>query len=259
MRTVLIAITAALLIAGCATPDRIANPSFPVTRRQAESDLRRMQAAPVQAERPIVFLAGIGDPSVSSGALRRAIMPGLEAAIAEVDFFDEVTFPGARQKLLREVAEQLHADINNLPEVDVVAFSMGGLVARETALADDSGRRLPIRRLFTIATPHQGARLAGIPIGTPIGDDMIPTSEFLEHLRTAAQTYELYCYTRLDDVTVGEEFAAPEGVALWWIPTPSGEWAHAAAFDDARIQADIARRLRGEAPFSTLPAAPLPD
>ena len=30
-------------------------------------------------------------------------------------------------------------------------------------------------------------------------------------------------------------------------------------FDDPRIMADIARRLRGEAPFSTLPAAPLPN
>jgi hypothetical protein len=31
------------------------------------------------------------------------------------------------------------------------------------------------------------------------------------------------------------------------------------AFDDPRILADIARRLRNETPFSTLPAAPLPN
>ena len=78
-------------------------------------------------------------------------------------------------------------------------------------------------------------------------------------LRSARREYELVCYTRLDDITVGEEFAVPEGADLWWLPTPSGEWAHMHAFEDERIMADLARRLRGEAPFSTLPAAPLPN
>jgi len=70
--------------------------------------------------------------------------------------------------------------------------------------------------------------------------------------------YDLICYCRLDDVTVGEEFCAPEGTPLWWVPTPFGEWGHMQAFFDARIVVDIARRIRGETPFSTLPATPLP-
>jgi hypothetical protein len=88
---------------------------------------------------------------------------------------------------------------------------------------------------------------------------MCPTSDFLDRLRRAKRDYELVCYTRLDDVTVGEEFAAPDGTDIWWVPTPSGEWSHMAAFEDPRILGDIARRLRGETPWTRLPAAPLPN
>ena len=244
---------------GCAMPRWTPNPSFVVTKNEAAADLERMQANPVAAQRPVVFLAGIGDLSISSGAIESAIEPTLDAKFAELHFFDEFTFDGARQKALREVAEQLGTTIEALPEVDVVAFSMGGLVARYAAIPDAAGHRLPIRRLYTISTPHEGARLAAIPFGVPQGDDMCPTSDFLDRLRRAKREYELVCYTRLDDVTVGEEFAAPEGTELWWVPTPSGEWSHMAAFEDPRILGDIARRLRGETPWTRQPAAPLPN
>jgi len=253
------ALLLAVAAAACATPRWQPNPSFAVSRQTAARDLARMQADPKPLPRPVVFLAGIGDLSISSGAMEAALVPTFEAQYAELHFFNEFTFDGARQKLLREVAEQLGTDIDHLPEVDVVAFSMGGLVARSAAIPDPSGRRLPIRRLFTISTPHEGARLAGVPFGVPQAEDMAPNSDFLERLRRAPRDYELVCYARLDDVTVGEEFAAPEGHELWWVPTPSGEWAHMAAFKDPRILADIARRLRGEPPLTHSPAAPLPN
>jgi hypothetical protein len=249
----------ALTAAGCALPRWTPNPSFTISRPDAAADLKRMQADPVALERPLVFLAGIGDLSVSSGAIERAIEPTVRGPMVEMHFFDEFTFDGARQKTLREVATALGTTIEELPEVDVVAFSMGGLVARFAAIPDAAGHRLPIRRLYTISTPHEGARLAGIPLGVPQGEDMCPTSDFIEFLRRARRDYELVCYTRLDDVTVGEEFAAPEGVDLWWVPTPSGEWSHMAAFNDERILGDIARRLRGESPWTAKPAAPLPN
>ena len=250
---------ATLFAGGCSMPRRTPNPSFAITRDAARADLARMRAAPVELARPVVFVSGIGDPSVSSGALESAIRPTVTGPFAELDFFDEFTFDGSRQKLLREVAAQLGTSVDELPEVDVVAFSMGGLVARDAAIPDAAGRRLPIRTLFTVSSPHEGARLAGVPFGVPQGADMCPTSDFIDRLRRAPRAYELVCYTRLDDVTVGEEFAAPEGEPLWWVPTPSGEWAHMAAFDDPRIQADIARRLRRETPHTVPPAAPLPN
>lgn len=253
------ATSAAIFATSCVVPLRQPNPSFPTSREEAEVDLARMRAEPVRLERPLLVLAGIGDLSISSGALIRGIGPCVEGKVVDIHFFDEFTFEGSRQKLLREAAAALGVDPDHLPEVDVIAFSMGGLVARDAAIPDRAGRRLPIRRLFTVSTPHEGARLAGIPMGLPQGDDMAPTSDFIDRLRRAPRDYELVCYARLDDPTVGEEFAAPEGEPLWWLPTPPGEWAHMAAFNDPRIIADIARRLRGERPLSRPPAAPLPN
>ena len=261
-------LAASLALAACSRPKRAPNPSFAVTRGEASKDLERMRAAPVAAARPVVFLAGIGDPAVSSGALRKAIQPTLApptalpdgmAPVAEVHFFGETNFENARQTALRELAEAFGVEPAHLPEVDVVAFSMGGLVARDLAIPDKAGRRLPIRRLYTVSSPHEGARLAGVLVGIPIGADMQPASAFIERLSNAPRTYEIVCYARLDDVTVGEEFAAPAGEPVWWLPTASGEWGHMSGFKDPRFQADIARRLRGEEPFTRLPAAPLPN
>jgi pimeloyl-ACP methyl ester carboxylesterase len=265
-------VVAAAVVAGalssCSLPKRAANPSFAVTRPDAAKDLARMQSSPVTATRPVVFLAGIGDPAVSSGALRKAIEPTLSAPadlpvgcapVAEVHFFGETSFDGARQTAFRELALAFGVEPTQLPEVDVVAFSMGGLVARDLAIADKAGRRLPIRRLYTVGTPHQGARLAGVLMGIPIGADMMPSSEFLARLADAPRDYELVCYTRLDDVTVGEEYTAPNGEPVWWLPSSSGEWGHMSSFKDPRFQADIARRLRGEEPLTHAPAAPLPN
>jgi pimeloyl-ACP methyl ester carboxylesterase len=218
-----------------------------------------MHRDPKPLERPLVILAGISDPAVSSGAMFEALAPGFIGPIVEVHFFDEHTFEGARQKLLRSLSEELGKPQHALPEVDVVAFSMGGLVARFAATPDEVGRRLPIRRLYTLCTPHLGARMAGFPLGTPQSADMKITSDFMIGLSEARRDYDLYCYARLDDITVGEEFAAPDGVPLWWVGTPNGEWSHMHAFEDPRVLADIGRRIRTEPPFSTLPAAPLPN
>lgn len=249
----------AALPAGCAMPPRPSNPSFAVTKPAATEDIARMQAAPTALERPVVVLAGISDPAVSSAAILAAVRPAVSGPLIEVHFFDEHTFEGARQKLLRTVSESLGASLDALPEVDVVAFSMGGLVARDAAIPDAAGRRLRIKRLFTICTPHLGARMAAFPLGTPQSEDMKITSDFMIGLSRARREYELVCYARLDDITVGEEFAAPEGVPLWWVGTPNGEWSHMHAFEDPRILADLARRLRGETPLTTAPAAPLPN
>ena len=257
-----VALGSLLVPAACSVPRRTPNPSFPTTHAEARAELARLGASPAELVRPLVVVAGIGDPAISSGAILKVLRPTVAAAsqpaIVEVSFFNEHTFEGARQQLLRDVAAALGRTLDTLPEVDVVAFSMGGLVARSAAAVDEAGHRLPVRRLFTICTPHEGARLAGIPIGTPQSDDMRPTSDFIARLAAEPRSYELICYARLDDITVGEEFAAPDGVPLWWVPTPDGEWAHLQAFSDERILADIVRRLRGAPPLGRAPASPLP-
>ena len=100
-------VLAILCAGGCALPHREPNPSFALPHAEAASDMRRMADAPVRLDRPLVVLAGIGDPAVSSAAIVEALRPCLVGTIVEVDFFNEHTFEGARQKLLREAAAAL--------------------------------------------------------------------------------------------------------------------------------------------------------
>ena len=70
--------------------------------------------------------------------------------------------------------------------------------------------------------------------------------------------YEMHCYVRLDDSVIGAASAAPQGRAAWWVANMPLELSHLGAAEDPRILADIARRLRGETPFTRVPPAPLP-
>ena len=97
-------------------------------------------------------------------------------------------------------------------EVDVVAISMGGLIARYAAmpLPDDS-RQLRIRRLFTISTPHRGAKLAALPTFDQRQIDMRPGSAFLASLDDALADadYDLLPYVR------GEADGVPHDTLFW--------------------------------------------
>ena len=89
---------------------------------------------------------------------------------------------------------------------------------------------------------------------------MRPGSEFLAELDAdlAGARYVLYSYARLGDMIVWVENAAPPGLHPWWVANAPFSFAHLSAADDPRFLADIARHLRGEAPFSTEPPADLP-
>jgi hypothetical protein len=105
---ILAAALASILTPGCALPYREPNPSFAVPHAEAASDLRRMAESPVQLDRPVIVLAGIGDPAVSSAAIIAALRPCLAGPLVEVDFFDEHQL---RQRKLRLLSrEGVHFD-----------------------------------------------------------------------------------------------------------------------------------------------------
>lgn len=155
-------------------------------------------------------------------------------------------------------------------EVDVVGVSMGGLVARAGAAGvgagggpSAGGRRLRIGRLFTLGTPHCGARLAELARPDAAARDMRAGSAFLSRLDEArgaserGALYEMVCYTRLRDSWVGAGRTAPPGLDVHWV---SG-WrvlSHVTVSMDPRIVVDIARRLRGEDPLARPDGRPPP-
>lgn len=83
--------------------------------------------------------------------------------------------------------------------------------------------------------------------------DLRERSEFLAKLEAAERespAYEIVPYVRRGDWIVGTQDAAPHGQTAWWVDTPPMQDAHVRASLDERIVADVARRLRGEEPFT---------
>ena len=253
------------LLMGCAGMGS-ENPSFDVSVSEAREALREMEAEPGELERPVVVLAGLFDPGVASWNLARQLrnLTGDER-IVSVAFPVAWNFDACRERAIAAVQDAFPSeDARWTTEVDVVGISMGGLVARYAAKEredqDEPERRLRIARLFTISTPHQGAALAAAPSPDPRQRAMRKDSDFLKELndRYTDTGYELYPYVRLGDRMVGAENAAPPGEVPWWVPARFLQPDHLTASLDPRIVADIARRLRGESPFTSEPREPLP-
>ncbi|MHC4415499.1 MAG: esterase/lipase family protein [Planctomycetota bacterium] len=244
--------------------DQSVNPSFPVSRAEARAVLRDMRRHPEPFERPVIVAGGIHDPGFVAprvaGTLRR--LTPQRNQVKSVSFFGlgTGTFDGCRDHLIEAVERAAPGDDpRETAEVDVIAFSMGGIVARHAARPrDDGGKRLRIRRLFTISTPHRGARLAGLPTWDRRQLDLRPGSAFLAGLDEdlTRADYQLQTYTRLGDLIVGASNTAPPGRTPWWVSNPPLSLSHLGAAHDPRILADIARRLRGQSPLTVEPPAP---
>ena len=233
---------ATLLLTACAAADPV-NPSLPISPPDARAALRDMRADPKPLTRPLLVLGGFADP-LGADFVAGRLRPLVTGEIVPVSFAFADDFEEARDILAHAAAGR---------EVDVVAVSMGGLVARYAA------PHVRIARLFTIATPHAGAHLADLPSPDPFMQDMQRDSEFMTRLNTMTATYELLPYAALGDLTVGTENAAPPGDVPWWTAQSPVAEGHVAAALDPRILADIARRLRGEPAYATTPRAPLPE
>ena len=276
-----------LVLAACSA-DRPLNPTFPLKMADAKIAWKQMEGDPKPLERPVVVVGGIYDPGIFSKnvACRLRTVTAPDSRIIHVAYFNISSFDRCAQVLIEAVDREFPTDDpDQTIAVDVIGYSMGGLVARYAASdrapsgagaeggAGDgdgdgdggarvsaparSGRRLQIHTLYTVSTPHVGARLAWVPTFDRRIIDMRPGSEFLTKLNQAAPAYEIVPYARLGDVVVGAENAAPVGRTAWWLAKP-WSFSHLLAAHDVRILADIARRLRGEQPFTAEPAAPLP-
>jgi hypothetical protein len=119
---------------------------------------------------------------------------------------------------------------------------------------------LRIRTLFTLATPHRGALLAGLVRPDRAARQMRPGADTLNRLHRLSGGYELVPYAMLRDWWVGSTRAAPDGhVPIWVDPQTAGERfaSHFAINRQPLIVADIARRLRGEDPLAR-PGPPPP-
>ncbi len=257
------------LVVGCAAKSPVRDDAMVMNLDAAKQQLRVIRERGVVLPRPVVVLSGFGDPGIASSWWQRQlrdISPG--TPVVAVAFAFETSFDACRARLLRAVDAALPSDDPAWTrQVDVVAFSMGGLVARYTAApARDSQspqRRLRIARLFTISSPHQGADMARLPVPGSLVRDMRTGSDFLAHLDAALphRPYELVCYARRGDAMVGSDNTAPPGWPLLIVDAPAFELPHGQAFRDPRIVLNILHRLESSPKPRHLrpPADPAPE
>ena len=232
------------------------NPHFLVPDDLLRADTERMRRDARPLSRPLVILAGYRSPRISAWSLERLLRPvigGADAPILSVAYPERGSIPGAARIVLERVVGRFG---HTPPELDVVAISMGGLVARAMQAGLIEGLP-PLRtaRLFTLATPHRGARLANLIAPDAAARDMRPGSAFLRRLDDALseRPIDLTCYALLRDWWVGTENTAPPGRDPHWLDphTPFAKaMAHFAVTQDPRLALDLARRLRGEEPLA---------
>lgn len=268
------------------------NPAYPRTKDDISAALDRMRADPVGLARPLVVLSGYRSPSGAASLLADKIARATGAdrdadiLVLSYPFADSIEHLGQRVAAAVE-ARWPSDDPAHTTEVDVVAISMGGLVARlaelpfddQAALAHAAGRPLPapsgkrlnIRALYTLGSPHRGAVLAELVALDPAARSMLRGSPLLSALdarvasRPAATpepkhqptTMTIVPYAVLNDRWVGATRAAPHGQDPIWIPGRAF-LSHHLISTEPRILADLCARLRGEAPLAE-PSAPPHD
>ncbi len=250
-----VAVAVTIGLAGCFTiPAQ--NPSFPATSREIDADLARMEREPVRLDRPVLVLSGYRSPHPVASRLAERLRELTGAGRQEMQSLAYIwsgTVEEPARKAVARVEELWPSDDPDwTTEVDVVAISMGGLVARLAAAdpelrGEPGGRRLRIGTIYTLASPHRGARLAETIRLDSAGRSMRPGSAFLAQLDEvfADREYEVVPYAVLRDTWVGARHAAPVGQEPIWLPGRVMLSHHLVSFN-RRIHADLARRLRGE-------------
>jgi pimeloyl-ACP methyl ester carboxylesterase len=224
--------------------------------------LRAMSADPTPLARPVIVLAGYRAWHANAAAMRRAILNragGERTDVLAVSYMTRGRLTEALRIARRSILKWNPEVAAGRTPVDIVGISMGGLMARELAIGDANNAPLDVRRLFTLATPHCGARLAERISPDPLAAQLQPGSDWLgrldDHLPRAR--FELIPYAVLNDSWVGADRTAPPGVTpIWTAGTRVAS--HFAVSQVPGIIADIAARLRNEAPLAG-PPVPLPD
>ncbi|MEM1329290.1 MAG: hypothetical protein AAGG07_01885 [Planctomycetota bacterium] len=260
-------VTWTVIAVGCVRLER-STPSFTQSRAEVRTITSRLESAPVELDRPVVLLSGYRAWPSMVGRVERRIR---ETTSGDRKDFLEISYPLGDdidrivERVVEKVDQRWPSDNpDETIEVDVIAISMGGLVARAAseppAIREREGKRLNSVRVFTLASPHRGASLAERIALDTAAKSMRPGSEWLSDLnsRVSERDYELICYGQLRDGWVGATRTAPPGMSPYW--TGGTRWfSHFDSATNPWFLADIALRLRGERPIARVPSTPPSD
>lgn len=251
------------------------NPDFPASRELVSAEIRRMLDGHVERPRPLVILSGYRSPRFAAdllGSRLQRLAHIRDDQLLVMSYPCSTSIPGLARRAVERVEQRWpSANPDWTTEVDVIGYSMGGIVARLAATgpmvcscsdscescACDKGKRLRIHTLYTLATPHNGAALADIATTSSAVRDMTRGSALQAFLDDALtrKDYKLVCYAVLEDKIVDARRTYPDGYLPYWV---SGwiVFSHFQIVWDRRVVADIALRLRNETPISIRPSLP---
>lgn len=237
--------------------------AMPAPSDDVEAQLWRMSQEPTGLSRPLVILEGW---LMTGGGRTVAKHVKTLTGADDDDILLEWYVPGSGpEPLVRRAIRHIEArwpsdDPNWTVEVDVIGYSIGGVLARLAALpprpGDPPRKRLRIRQLLTLSSPHRGTVGVGaFPIDAT-SRAVRGGSDLLQYLDAHQDDvdYELVCYCPLHDELVSAANAAPPDHGLIWTDGPL--LGHTLGPGNRRFLADIALRLRGEPPLGR--PAPLP-
>jgi hypothetical protein len=234
------------------SPQRYVNPDFHLEPGDLKAETERLRATPRRLDRPVVILGGWHSPGVANISMATRLGPFTSG---NPEDFTSVTYPFALS--LRSAATRAFSIIRRQGlverEFDIVGISMGGILSRALATDAFGFGSLRVGRVFTVASPHRGAKIARVVIPDPCAWDMRPGSRFLCELNDRPHAGELHCYGALRDWWIGASNTAPPGTLPYWVDVNPGIGrlcSHFAINHNQLVMVDIARRLRGEEPLA---------
>jgi hypothetical protein len=240
----------------------IRNPDFHLDDAALEADLARMAREPRALDRPVVILGGWHSPGVANWGVESVLRPHTSGRRED---FLSITYP--LKLSVGGAAAAAAAGMRGAGlwerELDLIGISMGGVIARGLAGGTFGHGELRVRRIFTIATPHRGAKVARVAMVDRCAWELRPGSKLINGLNGCnGSGPELVCYGVLRDWWIGARNTAPPWMQPHWIDVPPGVGrlcSHFAINHDRRVLVDIARRLRGEEPIARRASEPPRD
>lgn len=227
--------------------------------REERAEAARLRGAPVALPRPVAVLGGWRTPHITARALADRL-----CALTSAQRQDFIAASFLRASRVEEAAAKASREVERAfgigaegwtADVDVVGVSMGGLVGRAIEAGvfghwGEGARRVRVRRLFTLATPHRGARMARLAAPDGSARSMRAGSSFLARLDESlrASDMEVTAYARTRDGMVGATNASPWGTDPVWLEGPRA-LSHLTVTQEWGFVIDVARRLRGEEPW----------
>jgi triacylglycerol lipase len=168
-----------------------------------------VEALPSDGHPPLVFVHGLGGGRGDFAPMAwylRFMGRQRSYAIRLQETGDVVARAAELATFVNDVLAVTHE-----PCVDMVAHSLGGVVARVAILDHKLGKK--VRRLVTLGSPHFGTYAARLG-NTPVTHDLRPDSDFMTRLnsrRLPRSVTVSSCWSKSDLVIMPQESAALEG------------------------------------------------